>query len=241
MSDRLALALIEHIRRIDATAKFLVIEAVPSSLAQSLHSHWDDNDPNLPRLAIATSDDASSAGNHGLRGDSVATLRNKSPKGVCIVVCENAQLAERQSIINFTPVFPADLLESKDRLLLLGEVRSRVQPDGYMAALREAIATMPGSLRPSASVVAEYFDRVASGENALTALPYIGAFRDARRPADIRGERIRENLILASRRSSGDVISSDDFSRIRSRAERVLSRATSGPTTADDFMEMLEN
>ncbi len=241
MSDRLALALIEHIRRIDAIAKFLVVEAVPLPLAQSLHSHWVDDDPKLPRLAIATSHDASSIGSHGLRGDSVATLRNKSPKGVCIVVCENAQLAERQSIINFTPVSPADLLASKDRLLLLGEAHSRVQPDGYMAAIREAIATMPPSLRPSASVVADYFDLVASGENEFIALPNIGAFRDSCRPADIRGDRIRENLILASRRSSGDVISSDDFSRIRSRAERVLSRATSGPTTADKFMEMLEN
>lgn len=241
MSDRLALALIEHIRRIDAQAKFLVIEAVPSLLAQSLHSHWVDDDPKLPRLAIATSYDDLSFGSHGLRGDSVATLRNKSPKGVCIVACEDAQPAERQSIINFTPVSPADLLESKDRLMLLGEASQRVQPDGYMAALREAIATMDPSLRPSASAVATYLDRVASGEGALMSLPIIGAFRDSCSPAEIRGERIRENLILASRRSSGDVISSDDFSRIRSRAERVLTRPTSGPATADEFMEMLEN
>jgi len=241
VSDRLALALIEHIRRIDAQAKFLVIEAVPLPLAQSLHSHWDGSDPNLPRLAIATSQDDLRFGNHGLQGASVATLRNRSPKGVCIVVCENAQLAERQSIINFMPVSPADLLESKDRLMLLGEAETKVQPDGYMAAVREAIATMPPSLRPSASAVASYFDRVASGELARIALPNIGAFQDSCSPAEIRGERIRENLILASRRSSGDVISSDDFSRIRSRAERVLSRPSSGPTTADEFMEMLEN
>lgn len=241
MSDRLAVALIEHIRLIDTTAKFLVIEAASVRLARSLEAHWDDDDPDLPRLAIAASHDCESIGKHELRDASVATLRNRSPKGVCIVVCEGAQLAERQSIINFTPIAPADLLESKDRLMLLGRARSPVREDGYMAAVREAIATVPPSLRPSASAVSAYFDRVASGEDALVALPSIGAFRDACRVADIRGERIRDNLILASRRSSGDVISPDEYARIRLRAEGVLRRPASSSTTADEFMEMLEN
>ena len=81
MSDRLAVALIEHIRLIDATAKFLVIEAVPMPLARSLEAHWDADDPELPRLAVATPDDAESIGEHGLRDASVATLRNRSPRG----------------------------------------------------------------------------------------------------------------------------------------------------------------
>ena len=241
MSDRLAVALIGHIRLIDATAKFLVIEAVPMPLARSLEAHWDADDPELPRLAVAMPDDAESIGEHGLRGSSVATLRNRSPRGLCIVVCEGAELAERQSIISFTPIAPADLLGSKDRLMLLSRGRSPVRADGYMAAFREAIATMPPSLRPSASAVAAYFDRVASGEDALVALPSIGAFRDACGVANIRGDRIRDNLTLASRRSSGDVIAPDDFARIRSRAERVLARPASSATTADKFMEMLEN
>ena len=241
MSDRLALALIERIRRIDATAKFLVIEAVPASLARPLGTHWNDEDPRLPRLAIAAAQDAEGFGHHGLGRASVATLRNNSPKGVFIVICEDAQLAERQSILNFMPVAPADLLETKDRLMLLGEASSPVQRDGYMAAVREAIVTMPSSIRPTASAVAAYFDRIALGEDALIALPRIGGFRDACPVADIRGERIRDNLILASRRSSGDVILPNDFARIRSRAERVLRRSASSRTTADAFMEMLEN
>lgn len=241
MSDRLALALIEHIRLIDVHPKFLVVEAVPVDLARSLESHWTLDDPLLPRLAIANMNGADPFRRFGLKGSSVAALRNTSPDGLCIVICEGAELAERQSIINFRPVAPADLLRSKDRLILLSRAHRQLQSDGHMAAIREAIVTMEPSVRPSASAVAAYFDCIVAGEDPLLALPRIGAFHDSCDPADIRSDRILSNFSLAFRRFGDDVIRQDDFSRIRRRAQRVLMRDTSVARSADIFMEMLEN
>jgi hypothetical protein len=240
MSSRLAAALIERIKLIDARTKFLMIEAVPNALAHEINRRWDDGDQRLPVLAIA-SPTAADFGSRGLVLASAATLRNEYPNGVCVVICEGAEVAERQSINLFSPISPADLLEDKNRLMLLGEAVQPVRRDGPVAAVREAIVTMPRGLRPSATAVAAYFDAIAGGADALESLPLIGGFRDSALPADIRGDRVRENLLLASRRRADDVIRAEDYSLIRRRADRVLGRPGSSVTSADRFMELLEN
>lgn len=223
MSGRLAVALVERIRQLDAFAKFVLIEAVSESLALAVSAVWEDGDDRLPTLAIACAN-PSQFGRHGLVSASVATLRNESPRGVCVVVCEGTELAERQSINNFVPVSPADLLEDKSRLMLLADAVRPVRRDGPVAAVREAIVTLPTGLRPSASSVAAYFDLLADGQDALAQLPVLGGFRDSAAIADVRGERIKDNLLLAASRRSDEVVKPGLYPDIRGRAERVLVR-----------------
>ena len=240
MSARLAKAIVEHIRKIKARSKFVRIESISELLAAEISASWDDSDGDLPRLAVASATPAL-FGPHALEGVSAARLRHTNPGGVCIVICEGSQIPERQSINSFTAVSPADLLRDKSRLLLISNAVSPVRRDGPPAAVREAIVTMLPGLRPPALAVANYFDAIASNADPLESLPLLGGFRDsAVAPADIRGDRIKENLLLANDRRSEEVVSATDYANIRARAVRVLGRA-GGPERSERFMHLLES
>lgn len=240
---RVGAALVERIRQIEANAKFIVIEAAQPTLARAISEFWDDADPRLPQLAVAA-EDATTYGHHGLVGASAATLRHRDRRGLCLVVCEGYDLAERQSLRSFVPVSPGDLLQSKSLLLLLARAVQPVRADGPMAAVRDALVTLPAGQRPSALRVGAFFDAVAAGEDPMEALPVIGGFRDPDVAlADVRGERIVENLELAAGRRRDDVVRPANFGDVRTRAARVLGRRTGAvaDALAARFMELLES
>ena len=240
MTRRLALALIDLIRGFDTPTKFLVMEAVPESLAAQLGSNWSNSDVQLPTLAVVQPGASSAKTPEGVEV-SVAHLRHSSPRGVCVVVCEGANIAERQSINGFVSVSPSELLETKSNLMLLSEAVTPVRRDGPLAAIRDAVVTMPAGLRPSAMSVAAYFDAVAGGTDPLTALPAIGGFRDSASPADVRSDRVRENFRLAAMPRTGESSFAGSSAEIRSRAERVLARRNTNDFTVDQFMSLLES
>jgi len=239
---RLGAAMVEKIRRIDAEAKFAVIEAVPAELAEAIADSWDSEDPRLPTLAVASAEPAR-FGRYGLAESSAAGLRNINPNGVCIVVCEGYSLAERQSINGFVPFSPGDLLASKNDLMILSEAWRPVRRDGPLAAVRDALVTLPAGERPSASQVSAYFDAVADGSDPMEALPVLGGFRDpSLEAADVRGERISQNLLLASSSRREESVRPGTFGDIRSRVVRVLGRRRSGGgPAAAEFMTLLES
>lgn len=240
---RVGAALVERIRLIDAPAKFVIIEAAQPGLAAAVAEFWDDSDPTLPQLAIAA-DNAETYGRYGLVGSSAATLRHRDPKGLCLVVCEGFDLAERQSLGSFVPISPSDLLQSKSLLLLFASALDPVRADGPMAAIRDALVTLSPGQRPSAMKVGALFDAVASGQDPMQTLPMIGAFRDPDVAlADVRGERIVENLLLAANRRRDDVVRPATFGDVRTRATRVLARRASADAEglAASFMELLES
>src|ERR1035437_9309191 len=100
MMRRLGQAMVDLIRDTKGDSKFLVVEAAPLELADAICGAWDRADQALPALAIASANPARFGG-YGLVGASAATLRNENPRGVCVVVCEGYDLAERQSIASF--------------------------------------------------------------------------------------------------------------------------------------------
>lgn len=240
---RVGAALVERIRLIEADAKFVIVEAAQPELAHAIAEFWDEGDGRLPQLAIAA-EDAASYGRYGLVGASAATLRHRDRRGLCLVVCEGYDLAERQSLRSFVPVTPGDLLQSKSLLLLLARAIQPVRADGPMAAVRDALVTLAPGQRPSALKVGAFFDAVAAGEDPMDALPVIGGFRDPDVAlADVRGDRIVENLALAASRRRDDVVRPATFGDVRTRAARVLGRRGSGDanTLAAGFMELLES
>jgi hypothetical protein len=240
---RVGAALVERMRLIKADAKFLIIEAAQPALARAIAEFWDDDDARLPQLAVAA-EDAASYGRYGLVGASAATLRHRDRRGLCLVICEGYDLAERQSLRSFVPVTPGDLLQSKSLLLLLARALQPVRADGPMAAVRDALVTLAPGQRPSALKVGSFFDVVASGEDPMDALPVIGGFRDPDVAlADVRGDRIVENLTLASGRRRDDVVRPATFGDVRTRAARVLGRrgSSEADSLAARFMELLES
>lgn len=238
MTLRLAAALVEHIRQMDVPTKFLIMEAVPEPLAANLSSCWDDGDDRLPALGVVSC--GAERTSHDIGATSVAGLRNSSPGGLCVVVCEGMALAERQSINGFVPVSPADLLATRSSLMLLSNAVAPARRDGPVAAVREALVTIPQGQRPSAQAVAAYFDRLAAGWDPMEQLPLIGAFRDAAVAAEVRSDRIRENLLLSTARRSDDALKPSAYPDIRARAERVLGRRSDPRGLADRFMSLLE-
>lgn len=241
MSERLATGLIGLIRDIDSPVKFLAMEGVSASLADQLRRLWPPDDPRLPTLAVADPG-ANSASTKDESHVSVARLRSTCPRGVCVVICEGADIAERQSMGDFVSISPSQLLDSKSRLMLLSEAVTPVRRDGPLAAVRDVLVTMPAGLRPSALAVAKYFDAVAEGVDPLKALPLIGGFRDATTtPAEIRSDRIKENLRLGALRRSADTELANQFANIRERATRVLSRRKNPDIDADTVMSWLES
>lgn len=242
---RLGIALVELIRRTPGDAKYVVIEAADPQLATSISEYWNTDPTGLPRLAVAAHE-PSRFGEYGLVNGSAAGLRNRTPPegGCCVVVVEGFELAERQSINLFDAISPGDLLRTKNNLMILSEARQPVRRDGAMAAIREALVTLPASARPSALQTAEFFESVARGGNPLEQLPTLGGFKDPGiSEAEIRSDRIKENLVLGAQRRSDSLVSPAVYADFRSRARRVLGRRP-GPAQNDQlasrFMTLLE-
>ena len=97
--------------------------------------------------------------------------------------------------------------------------------DGPARAVREAIVQADAAYRPSAVSVAAYLDQLANGADPLRALPTIGGFTDhvsEGQRAD--SGRISDNLALAARRTSEDLLNRPPIADLRRRAERVLAQ-----------------
>jgi len=223
MSGRLGAALARHIHELPGKVKFVLVEGVNEELAEAMAAAWGD--ASTP-LAIASQNPVR-FGSRALVGVSGTALRNKTDDvgagggaGVCVVICEGAQLADRQSLRSFASVAPGDLLKTAIGLTYLAQVEPAAPLDGPARDVRHAIVQAGDAARPSAALVADYLDRCATGEAPMRALPALGAFADyaVDRP-DVR--RILANFALAARRRGEQATRPAD---VRRRAERVLAR-----------------
>ncbi|MGY1737023.1 helicase HerA-like domain-containing protein [Geodermatophilus sp. SYSU D00684] len=225
MSQRLGAALAAHIRRMPGgAAKFVLVEGVPVSLAEGMAGAWGDD---LPPLAVVSAEPGR-FGPYALADTSGTALRNRrgeaGARGVVLVLCEGEQVPDRQSLNLFESVSPSVLLEGPAGLGLLAQQQPAVALDGPARAVRDAIARAGIASRPSAAAVASYLDRLAAGEPPLQALPVLGAFRDLSAGDRVEGDRIGDNLALAARRTSEDLLRPAAYPDLRRRTETVLAR-----------------
>jgi hypothetical protein len=94
--------------------------------------------------------------------------------------------------------------------------------------------------------VANYLDRLAAGEDPLQALPTLGAYCDSVAPGvRIDSSRISDNLALAARRTSDELLRASAFADLRKRAETVARRRPGiddahARAVADQVMEQLQ-
>jgi len=242
MSARVGAALAEYIRRLPGNSKYVLLEGISEDTAASLAAAWDGDQ--LPTLAIQSATPQRFPEN-ALTGVSGTGLRNTHPEGVCLVICEGSRVADRQSLNSFENVAPADLMESVETLAILARAHREVPMDGAARDARQAIAQLPQADRPGAAAAAAYFDRLADGDAPLRALPALGAFRDDAQGDRASSTRIRENLALAARRRSEELMRPASFGDVRRRAERVLWRrpgmnAQRAAAGADRVMELLQ-
>lgn len=106
MSSRLGAALAGHVLALPGNRKFVLVEGISEDLAENMAAAWDDSEL---KLAIA-SQHPERFGSRALKDVAATALRNRGP--VCLVLCEGAQLADRQSLRAFESVAPSDLLRS---------------------------------------------------------------------------------------------------------------------------------
>lgn len=247
MSTRLGSALATHIRRKvrDIYQGFILVEGVSTSVAEGIAKVWDDS---LPRLAVVSSE-PQRFGQYALKEVSGTQLRNRQDtRGVVLVMCDGEQVPDRQSLNLFESVSPSVLLDSAEGMGILAQQQPTVALDGAARAVREAINQADAATRPSAAAVANYLDRLAGGEDPLQALPALGAFTDGV-PAGSRpdADRIADNLALAARRTSEDLLKPSAYADLRQRTERVLGRRpglanrTDLTTATDGVMTMLQS
>ena len=247
MSTRLGAALAEYLRRslAPSSRSFVLVEGVPASVADGMARAWDDS---LPHLAVVSAE-PEHFGPHALKDVSGTQLRNRpDTNGVVLVLCDGEQVPDRQSLNMFESVSPSVLLDTPEGMGILSRQDPAVDLDGPARAVREAINRASAGSRPSAVAVAEYFDRVAAGEEPLRALPALGAFTDqAPTGARADADRIGDNLDLAARRTSEDLLRPSAYADLRRRTERVLGRrpGLAKPAdlraAADDVMTKLQS
>lgn len=246
MSTRLGGALAEHLRRHLAPGQlnFVLVEGVPASVAEGMSRAWDGS---LPRLAVV-SPEPGRFGEHALTEVSGTRLRNQpGTSGVVLVLCDGEQVPDRQSLNLFESVSPSVLLDTAEGMGILSQQHPAVDLDGPARAVREAVVQAGVASRPSAVAVAAYLDRLAAGEDPLRALPAIGAFTD-QSPTGERTDsaRVGDNLALAARRTSEELLRPSAYADLRRRAERVLARRPGLPdhaavlAMADDVMGKLQ-
>jgi len=224
VNRRLGAALASYIARMPGQARFVLVEGVPTELAEGMVAGWTDE---LPPLRVV-SDQAGRFGAHALVGASGTAMRNQreagQARGIVLVLCEGQQVADRQSLNLFESVSPSQLLDDAAGVALLASQAPAVQLDGPARSVREAITQAGAASRPSAAAVAAYLDRLAAGEDPLRALPALGAFADHAAGLRVESSRIGDNLQLAARRTSEDLLSPRDYADLRRRAETVLRR-----------------
>lgn len=245
MSRRLGAALAGHIRRMaPGAAKFVLVEGVQLTLAEGMSRAWDGT---LPPLAVVSAEPAR-FGAHAMTDTSGTALRNRrdgsGARGVVLVLCEGQQVPDRQSLANFETVAPSVLLESAEGMGLLAQQHPAVLLDGPAHAVRQAIVAAGPAVRPSAVAVANYLDRLAAGDAPLEALPTLGAFADPNAGDRVEGDRIGDNLRLAARRTSDELLSRTAYADLRQRAQRVLGRRPGGSdreAVAEAVMQALQS
>ena len=219
MSARLGRALAQHILGLPGDRKFVLVEGVEEDLAVALAEAWDAAVSACDRLLASRA-----LRTPALTGESGTALRDRGP--VCLVICEGSQLPDRQSLRAFESVAPGDLLTNQ------GPGAARAPSplstiDGPARPVRGAIVHAGPAARPSASAVAAYLDRCASGESPLHALPARRIRRPRRRRCDRRKADPRELRAAARRRSEEPRRPAD----LRRRAQRVLARRPGLSTT----------
>lgn len=232
MSARLGSALAAHLREhTTGTAAFVLVEGVPEEVARGMSSAWKDDA--MPRLAVFSATPAS-FGRHALSEVSGTKLRNEAgDRGVVLVLCDGEQLPDRQSLNLFESVSPSALLEDATGLALLSQQAPSLDlDDGWARAVRVAIVQRGPAERPSPAAVAHYLDRLAAGADPLAELPVLGGFAD-RAPAGERADsgRVLNNLALAARRTSDDVLRPASLADLRKRAEMIFRNRR--PASAD--------
>jgi len=246
MSRRLGAALTGYIRRMSpgAEAKFVLVEGVSLSLAEGMARSWDDE---LPPLAVVSGEPAR-FGAHAMTQTSGTALRNRrgqdGARGVVLVLCEGQQVPDRQSLSNFETVAPSMLLEDANGMGLLAQQHPAVLLDGPAHAVRQAVVAAGPAVRPSAAAVAAYLDRLAAGDDPLQALPTLGAFGDPNAGDRVDGDRIGDNLRLAARRTSDELLRRAAYADLRQRAQRVLGRRPGSPdkeAVAEEVMQALQS
>ncbi len=227
MSTRLGSALTEHIRRklTASDSGYVLVEGVSASVAEGMARTWDET---LPQLAIVSTQ-PQRFGEHALGEVSGTRLRNRrDTRGLVLVLCDGEQVPDRQSLNLFESVSPSVLLDTPEGMGILSRQQPAVDLDGPARAVREAINQADAATRPSATAVATYLDRVAAGEDALRALPALGAFTDQSPSGDrADSDRIGDNLKLAASRTSEGILKPSAYRDLRKRTERVLGRRPS--------------
>lgn len=245
MSCRLGSALAEYLRRElpPEERSFVLVEGVPTSVAEGMSRAWDET---LPQLSVVSSSPALFP-RHAMRHATGTQLRNqRDSRGVVLVLCDGEQVPDRQSLNLFESVSPSVLLEKAEGMAILSQQAPAIDLDGPARAVREAINQADVATRPSAASVADYLDRLAAGDDPLEALPVLGAFVDHAGPGErIDSTHITDNLILASRRTSDDFLRPAAYADLRKRAEAVLRRRpgvgnAGAPAAADEVMKQLQ-
>ena len=249
MSVRLGSALADYIRRrmeeSGSDSAYILVEGVPASVAEGMTRAWAST---MPELAVVSAE-PHRFGRYALRDVSGTYLRNRpSTHGVVLVLCDGEQVPDRQSLSQFESVSPSALLDTPEGIGILSQQQPAVNLDGPARTVREAINEAGAATRPSAIAVASYLDQLAAGEDPLTALPMLGAFIDTV-PSDghVDADRIGDNLALARRRTSEDLLKASAYADLRLRTERVLKRrpSLSSPNAliaaTDGVMTMLQS
>lgn len=222
MSLRLGAALAQYLRLNlpKDERNFVLVEGVPTLVAAGMVSEWDEA---LPRLAVVAPD-PSRFGLYSLTDVSGTQLRNAvDSNGVVLVLCDGEQVPDRQGISLFESISPSVLLEKPQGLILLCQQKPVVDPDGAVRAVRDAIVQADIATRPSPTAVAAFLDGVAAGTEPLDALPTLGAFVDSAAGGErADAGRILDNLRLAAKTTSDDILRPSAYADFRKRAERVL-------------------
>ena len=197
----------------------------------------------LPATLAIVSPEPHRFGRHALTDVSGTQLRNQpGTAGVVLVLCDGEQVPDRQSLNLFESVSPSVLLDSAEGMGILSQQQPPVDLDGPARAVREAIIQADAANRPSAVAVAAYLDQLAGGADPLRALPAIGAFTDHVADGErVDSGRVSDNLALAARRTSEDLLKPTAYADLRKRAERVLAQRPGLRTgliaaAADDVM-----
>lgn len=228
MSARLGGALAAELqdRLRDNDKSFVLLEGIPTGVAEGMSRAWDD--ATMPQLAIV-SQTPGLFGNHAMRGGVSGTqLRNRTDagwRGVVLVLCEGEQVPDQQSLGLFEPLSPSELLNKPAGIALLAQQAPAVPLDGHARHVRSAINEAPVATRPSSIAVANYLDRLAAGDDPLQALPALMAFADSVAPGvRMDSSRISDNLALAARRTSDELLRASAYADLRKRAETVVRR-----------------
>ena len=245
LGGALAVELRERLR--DNDKSFVLLEGIPTAVAEGMSRSWDD--ATMPQLAIVSATPGL-FGAHAMRQNVSGTqLRNRTQadwRGVVLVLCEGEQVPDQQSLSLFELLSPSELLNTPAGMAVLSQQAPSVALDGSARHVRSAINEAPLATRPSPIAVANYLDRLANGDDPLHALPTLGAYADSVAPGvRIDSSRISDNLALASRRTSDEQLRASAYAELRKRAETVVRRRpgisdAQARAVADHVMEQLQ-